>query len=296
MSWRKSKARQYLWTRVTAEPAARTYRPRLSTVRRPYADPRIAHLLIVHLRIVDRDVEAEVLHRQAADRRQERVRGHHTVVLRRDQRHARIDQFLLRVQHVERRALTDARFFAHAIERDFGRIHLRGCGFDLRLGGIQLTPALYHCLPRLVAVDVEVEALLPDRLLGLTDRGIFGAALVDRKREHAEYRGGGLLQNIVGRTVIFRRARGEGKVRIERAFAHLHREFGDIDPIHGGEHRRALLLALTDRDGKHAGGKAIDRRTRRQPSRIDPDDAAIVGLRGHKGRLCAEQLGASGGE
>ena len=114
-------------------------------------------------------VEAEPLHRQPADRRQQGIGRDDPIMLRRDQRDAGVDQFLLRVEHVERRALADARLFAHAVERDFGGVDLRGRRFDLRLGGVELAPALHHRRPRLIAIDVEIEPLLADRFLGLAD-------------------------------------------------------------------------------------------------------------------------------
>jgi hypothetical protein len=43
----------------------------LPAVGRPHANPGVAHLLIVHLRIVDRHVEPEHRHRQPADGRQQ---------------------------------------------------------------------------------------------------------------------------------------------------------------------------------------------------------------------------------
>ena len=61
------------------------------------------------------------------------IRGNHPVTLRADQRHARVDQFLLRVEHVERGALADTRFLAHAVERDFRRLHLRLRRLDIAL-------------------------------------------------------------------------------------------------------------------------------------------------------------------
>ncbi len=62
-----------------------------------HADPGVAHLLIVHLRIVDQHVQAEVLHRQAADGGQQSVGCHHAVVLGGDQRNARVDMKTLAV-------------------------------------------------------------------------------------------------------------------------------------------------------------------------------------------------------
>jgi len=73
-------------------------------------------------------------------------------VLGRDQRDARVHEFLLRVEHVERCALTDARFLAHAVERDLGGVDLRGRRLDLRFSCVELAPALHHRRPRLIAV------------------------------------------------------------------------------------------------------------------------------------------------
>ena len=92
----------------------------LSGVGIAQAHPGVAHLLIMHHRIVDLDVETEPLHRQCTNRREQGVRGDNAIVLRGDERNARVHQFLLGVEHVERRPLSDPRFLAHAVERDFG--------------------------------------------------------------------------------------------------------------------------------------------------------------------------------
>jgi hypothetical protein len=83
--------------------------------------------------------------------------------------HARIYQFLLRIEDVERCALPDSRLFAYAIECNFGGIHLRRGGFDLRFSGVQLSPALHDGSTRLIAIDVKIEALLAKRFLGLAN-------------------------------------------------------------------------------------------------------------------------------
>ena len=62
------------------------------------------------------------LRRKAADRRQHGIGGDDPVMLRRHQCNPRIDEGLLRIEHVERRALTHAGFFPHAIERNFRRV------------------------------------------------------------------------------------------------------------------------------------------------------------------------------
>ena len=94
---------------------------------------------------------ARALRRQPPDRRQQREGGDHPVALGGHQRHPRVHQFLLRVEHVERRALADARFLAHAVERDLGRLHLRLRRLDIGFRRLELAPRLHHVLPHLIA-------------------------------------------------------------------------------------------------------------------------------------------------
>jgi hypothetical protein len=49
----------------------------------------------MHHRVADLDVETEPLHRQCTDRREQGVRGDDAIVLRGDERNARVHQFLL---------------------------------------------------------------------------------------------------------------------------------------------------------------------------------------------------------
>ena len=63
------------------------------------------------------------------------VRGDDAVVLCRHQRNPRVDQFLLRIEYIERGTLADARLFTHAIERDLSGVDLRGGRLDLCLCG-----------------------------------------------------------------------------------------------------------------------------------------------------------------
>ena len=98
----------------------------------------------MHLRIVDHHVKSQSLHRQAADRRQQCVRGNDAIVLRGHQSHAGIDEFLLRIEDVERGSLSDPRLLADTVEGNFGGVDLRRGCLDLRLGGIQLSLALHH--------------------------------------------------------------------------------------------------------------------------------------------------------
>src|ERR1700756_2682598 len=84
-----------------SEKAPPIRRAGLPAVRRPNADPGVPDLLIVHLRIVDHDIQSQSLHRQSADCRQQRVRSNNPIVLRGHQSHARINEFLLRIEDVE---------------------------------------------------------------------------------------------------------------------------------------------------------------------------------------------------
>ena len=123
---------------------------------------------------------SEDLRRQPADRIQHRIGRHHAIMLRGDQRDARVDQRLLRVEHVERGALAGLGFFAHAVERDLGGRDLRLRRCTCALPASNWPHAVHDVGAGLVAGCFEVEALLRQRFLGLADQRIFGAALIDR--------------------------------------------------------------------------------------------------------------------
>src|SRR5262249_12707208 len=152
----------------------------LSAVGRAHAAPGVAHLLIVNHRVVNLDPEPEDLRRERAGRRQHGVGRNDAIALRGDERHARVDEVLLGIEHVERGALADARFLGHAVERDLGGGDLRLGGIDLRLGRLELPPGLGHRRLHLIARRVEIEPTLAERLLGLPDGRVFGAALIER--------------------------------------------------------------------------------------------------------------------
>jgi len=119
-------------------------------------DPAIANLLVVHARIIGGGLQIEHLRRQSSDRAQDRIRGDHAVMLRGDQRNAGIDQGLLRVEHVERGSLSGLGFFTHAVQRDFGSLHLGLRRGNLRLARNQLAPRGHRVGAGLVASRLEV--------------------------------------------------------------------------------------------------------------------------------------------
>src|SRR5262249_38178638 len=106
---RKKRLAKEMDARVKPAPDDLEWLP-LPPVGDAHAAPRVSHLLVVHDGIVDLDPEPEDLRRQRAGRGQHRVGGNHAIALRGDERHPRVDEVLLRVEHVERGALADARF------------------------------------------------------------------------------------------------------------------------------------------------------------------------------------------
>ena len=67
----KSRPRNELWTR---DAASRSAIRRSASVGGAHAGPGVAHLLVVHVGVIDRHPQAEHLRRQPADRRQQRDR------------------------------------------------------------------------------------------------------------------------------------------------------------------------------------------------------------------------------
>src|SRR2546422_6107748 len=78
--------------------------------------PAVAHLVIMHARIVDGGCEIEHDRRQPTYGVQDRVGRDHAIVLRGDERDTGVDQRLLGVQHVERCPLSGLGLFAYAVE------------------------------------------------------------------------------------------------------------------------------------------------------------------------------------
>src|SRR6516162_3851577 len=199
-------------------------------------------------------------------------------MLRGHQSDARIYQFLLRIENVERGSLPNPRLFADTVERNFRGVHLRGGCLDLRLGGVELSPALHHRSPRLIAVDVKIEPLLTKCFLVLANGGIFAAALINRDRELSQNRDVRLPETLRLRVVALRVGGYEPKIGIKRAFADFHRELGNVDAVHRRQYRGALRLACGNRSWQSCRRQPIDRRAGIEAARIDPDDSAVVRL------------------
>src|SRR4029077_21185646 len=110
------------------------------------------------------------------------------------------------------------RLFADTVERNFGGVYLRGGCLDLRLGGVQLSPALHHRGPGLIAVDVQIEPLLANRFLVLSNGGILGAALINWDRELSQNGDVRLSETLRLRVVALRVGSCDPKIGIKRAF------------------------------------------------------------------------------
>src|SRR5262249_8367666 len=219
-------------------------------------------------------VQAKWLQGRSPERREQRVGSNYAIVLRGDQSHARIHEFLLRIEHVERGSLSDPRLFSHTVEGDFGGVHLRGGCLDLRLGGVQLAPALHHRSPRLIAIDINIEALLAKCFLVLANGGIFSAALIKRDRELSQNGDVGRPKFLRYRLVTLSIGSSEPKIRIKRGLADFHRELGNVNAVHRRQYRRTLGLASGNCSRQRRWGQPIDRCAWRKPARIDPDDSA----------------------
>ena len=111
---------------------------------------------------------------QAADGARQRVAVGHHVGQRLDQRHPRVQQLLLRVQHVQRRPAAHHRFPLHPVQRNLGRADLRAHAVHLgacrrqrfpRLRRLlhRRTPLVVHHLPQPLRISLTVLLDAPAR-------------------------------------------------------------------------------------------------------------------------------------
>jgi len=133
-------------------------------------------------------------------------------------------------------------------------------GVDLRLGGIELARGLGHRGLHLVARGVEIEATLPERLLGLPDGGVFGSALVDRHRELGGERG---LQRLehgqrLGRAEVLLHVADRGQGGSQRALGDLDLLERDVDVVHRGRDQRMLGAPPRNRAVERARREPVD--------------------------------------
>lgn len=150
----------------------------LAPIGRADPDPLVLDLIEMDRRVVFDDVQSQIARGKPTDRRQRRVGGDNSVSLRNHQIDARIEQRLLRVQHVESCALTDFRLLANAQQGDFGGFHGRLIGDDRRFRGLQLGEAGNDADANIVALQIGGKTRLAQLLLGLPDGSIFGASLI----------------------------------------------------------------------------------------------------------------------
>src|SRR5215207_6500104 len=88
--------------------------PSSAPIGRAYAEPQVFDLTIVSFGAVLRDTETKTPRREPSDRLDHGIRRDNPVALRGDEVYAGVEQFLLRVQHVERGALPHPCLLAHA--------------------------------------------------------------------------------------------------------------------------------------------------------------------------------------
>ena len=117
---------------------------------------------------------------QAAHRRKQREGCDDEVAPCDDQRLARVQQLLLRVEYVERRALADALLLLHAGERDLGSLDALVRGSDRAARRIHLRPGGDHGRAHLVAREVDLDLPEAVLLLRLPDPRRDQPALIER--------------------------------------------------------------------------------------------------------------------
>src|SRR5262249_61614526 len=144
------------------------------------------------------------------------------------------------------------------------------------------------CSPRLIAIDINIEALLAKCLLGLANGGIFSAALRKRDGKLSQNKDVGRPKFLRYRLVILRIGSREPEVGIKRAFTDFHRELGNVDAVHAAEYRQALRLAFGNRSWQRRRRQPIDRCARIEAAGIDPDDSAGGRLWRHPDRRRAQ--------
>jgi hypothetical protein len=132
----------------------------LSSIGRVDAESLRLDLLEMDVRIVIDDVEIVLLRRESSDRAEHGVGGDDAVALGIHQSDAGVEQRLLGVEHIERRALADLGLLAHAGERRFGA--LPGClsRDDRGAGRVEPAVARHHTGAHTVALDVGVDKRL----------------------------------------------------------------------------------------------------------------------------------------
>ena len=138
---------------------------------------------VVLLGLILGDVEPQPACGQMADRRQDRVARDDDVALGADQIDLRGDDVGLRVEHVERGALADLALLDDAAQRQFGGSNQVAVGRHAFLRGGELRPGRDYRVAHLVARDVDLDARLAERFLGLAHLRRDAPALVDRHRE-----------------------------------------------------------------------------------------------------------------
>src|SRR5689334_5934536 len=95
--------------------------PASPAVRRAEAEPLVLDGVVMLLRLILRNLQAEARNREAAHGREDCIAADDDIALRIHLADLRGDDVRLRVEHVERGALADIALLDHAIECELGR-------------------------------------------------------------------------------------------------------------------------------------------------------------------------------
>src|SRR5262245_15186604 len=165
---------------------AHCHRSRKRKIHQSWPASPVPCFSLIWLRIAGFSRQAKNLWCQTAHRREQRIRRHDAIALRGNKRHPCIYQLLLSVEHVQRRALAGTGFLPDAVKGGLRSCHLGLRRLNLCLRGRELAPGLDDAGTGEVTNAVEVEFFLAEHFLGLPDRGVFGASLIDRHRKRNE--------------------------------------------------------------------------------------------------------------
>ena len=153
------------------------------------APPFAAHFFVMDLRIVDAIDRADFGNAQPANRSDDRIGCHQNIAFGGFELDLRLQQFLLRVQNFDQRALTNFFFFAYAVQRRLVRRDLRLVGFALCPEADQLRPSLRHLRLGARARLLDFLNARQMRLFGLANTRVhFAAVGVNRNIQPADNR------------------------------------------------------------------------------------------------------------
>ncbi len=215
---------------------------------------------------------------------------------------------LLRIEHVENRALADSFFFANALQRGLRRFYRRLTGTDVAFCRNDQSPLRADILAGKFALFIDLLAAPRQDFDGLPDLRGYGACLIERDGQLAEHACVVLLKDFRAADLrAFRVARAQGQGREKLSFDLL--DLMLLSALAEDRGKDSGILGLSDIDRSLAGLRQqlrwrprVPQRARRMtdklgkprliPVKCSLRDAEIC-LRLRETGLCLGNIGAS---